>query len=71
VSSAIRSLGLLTSLGCGQISPRVTVVSQNRFNYAEIMVMGVKTKKPVICSNARGIGVISVVELTRIELATS
>jgi hypothetical protein len=49
----------------------VTVVSQNRVNYAEKKVVGVKTKKPKASSNTRGIRVFSVVELTRIELATS
>jgi hypothetical protein len=33
--------------------------------------MGVKTRKSEEISNTRGNGVISVVELTRIELATS
>ena len=33
--------------------------------------MGVKIKKPGVVFNTRGNGVISVVELTRIELATS
>ena len=47
------------------------MVSQNRLNYAEKSVMGVKTKKPVRWSNSRGNRAFSVVELTRIELATS
>jgi hypothetical protein len=34
-------------------------------------VMGVKISKPEVGSNTRGIRVLSVVELTRIELATS
>ena len=49
----------------------VTVVSQNRFNYAEKSVKGVKTRKSAKYSNTRRSGVLSVVELTRIELATS
>jgi hypothetical protein len=53
------------------ITVHYPVVSQNRLNYAEKKVMGVKTIKLSIGSNTRGTGVLSVVELTRIELATS
>ena len=55
----------------GRLHRHVTVVSQNKLNYAEKMVVGVKTKKLTDGLNTRGIRVLSVVELTRIELATS
>jgi hypothetical protein len=57
--------------GDRQTSSHVTVVSQNRFIYAENSATGVKTRKSGLGSNTRGNRVISVVELTRIELATS
>jgi len=55
----------------GRLHRHVTVASQNRFNYAENKVMGMKTRKSGFNSNTRGNRVFSVVELTRIDLATS
>ena len=46
-------------------------MSQNRLNYAEKKVMGVKIKGSSLVAFTRGNKVFSVVELTRIELATS
>jgi len=54
-----------------RLPSRVPVVSLNRFNYAEKSVMGVKARRSELSSKTRGNGVLSVVELTRIELATS
>jgi hypothetical protein len=47
----------VSSLRFRQTSPHVTAVSQNRVNYAEKKVMGVKTKDLSFNSNARENGV--------------